>query len=155
CESARSPLCYLEGMGMFAPSPRRVAVVAGLRTPFLRSGTDFKDMTAVELGTVAVREVVARADVDPKAIDLVVLGPVTTSTAQPSTVREVVFGPGLPMAVSAYSVVRACAPSNLAVTDAAEKIALGVADIVVAGGSESLSDIPILVGKKMRDRLLA
>lgn len=140
---------------MFAPSPRRVAVVAGIRTPFLRSGTDFKDMTAVELGSVAVREVVTRADVDPKAIDLVIYGTVVPSVSQPNIAREVLFGAGLPAAINAYSVIRACASSNQAVTDAAEKIALGLADIVVAGGAESLSDVPIQVTKKLRNRLLA
>jgi acetyl-CoA acyltransferase len=140
---------------MFAAKPRRVAVVAGIRTPFLRSGTDFKDMTAVELGSVAVREVVTRADVDPKAIDLVIYGTVVPSVSQPNIAREVLFGAGLPPAINAYSVIRACASSNQAVTDAAEKIALGLADVVVAGGAESLSDVPIQVTKKLRNRLLA
>jgi acetyl-CoA acyltransferase len=140
---------------MFAASPRRVAVVAGIRTPFLRSGTDFKDMTAVELGSVAVREVVTRADVDPRALDLVIYGTVVPSVSQPNIAREVLFGAGLPPAINAYSVIRACASSNQAVTDAAEKIALGLADVVVAGGAESLSDVPIQVTKKLRNRLLA
>jgi acetyl-CoA acyltransferase len=140
---------------MFAPSPRRVAVVAGIRTPFVRSATDFKDMTAVELGSVAVREVVTRADVDPKAIDLVIYGTVIPSVSQPNIAREVLFGAGLPTAINAYSVIRACASSNQAITDAAEKIALGLADVVVAGGAESLSDVPIQVTKKLRNRLLA
>ncbi len=112
-------------------------------------------MTAVELGTVAVREAVARADVDPKSIDLVIYGTVIPSVAQTNIAREVVFGAGLPMTIPAYSVVRACASSNQAITDAAEKIALGVADVIVAGGAESLSDVPIQVGKKLRNRLLA
>jgi acetyl-CoA acyltransferase len=140
---------------MFSASPRRVAVVAGIRTPFLRSGTDFKDMTAVELGTVAVREVVTRADVDPRAIDLVVYGTVVPSVSQPNIGREVLFGAGLPKTINAYSVIRACASSNQAITDAAEKIALGLADVAVAGGAESLSDVPIQVTKKLRNRLLA
>ena len=140
---------------MFAASPRRVAVVAGSRTPFLRSGTEFKDMTAVELGSVAVREVVTRADVEPKAIDLVIYGTVVPSVSQPNIAREVLFGAGLPASINAYSVIRACASSNQAVTDAAEKIALGLADVVVAGGAESLSDVPIQVTKKLRNRLLA
>ncbi|SRR6266498_2839407 len=140
---------------MFAASPRRVAIVAGVRTPFLRSGTDFKDMTAVELGTFAVREVVARADLDPKTIDAVIYGTVIPSVAQTNIAREVIFLAGLPVTIPAYSVVRACASSNQAITDAAEKIALGLADLIVAGGAESLSDVPVLVGKKLRNRLLA
>ena len=140
---------------MFAAHPRRVAIVAGVRTPFLRSGTAFKDVTAVDLGTVAVREVVARADVDPKTIDAVIYGTVIPSVAQPNIAREVIFGAGLPVTINAYSVIRACASSNQAITDAAEKIALGIAETIVAGGAESLSDVPILVGKKLRNRLLA
>ena len=112
-------------------------------------------MTAVELGSVAVREVVTRADVEPGTIDLVIYGTVVPSVSQPNIAREVLFGAGLPPAINAYSVVRACASSNQAVTDAAEKIALGLADVVVAGGAESLSDVPIQVTKKLRNRLLA
>jgi acetyl-CoA acyltransferase len=140
---------------MFASKPRRIAVVGGLRTPFLRSGTGFADLTAVELGTIAVRELVARFGVEEASIDELVYGTVIPSVSQPNIAREVLFGAGLPRKIPAHSVIAACASANQAITDAAEKIALGLADTVVAGGSESLSDVPILFSKPFSRRLVA
>lgn len=138
---------------MFARSPRRVALVGGVRTPFLRSGTGFEGMTAVELGTIAVRELVARCEVAPDSIDELIYGTVIPSVAQPNIAREVIFSAALPMRIPAYSVVRACASANQAITDAAEKIALGLADTIVAGGAECLSDVPVLFSKRFARRL--
>src|SRR5215471_18857180 len=105
---------------------KRVAVVAGIRTPFARSGTSFDDITAVELGGMAVKELVARYEIDEKSLDQVIYGTVIPSVARPNIAREVVFEAGLPMHVPAASVVMACATSNRAITDAAEQIALGI-----------------------------
>lgn len=140
---------------MFARSPRRVAVIGGVRTPFLRSGTEFAAMTAVELGAVAVKELVARMELDPKEIDEVIYGTVVPDVARPNIAREVLFDAALPPTIPAYSVIMQCASANRAVSDAAEKIALGIADTIVAGGAESLSNVPILFGKKFSKRLQA
>jgi acetyl-CoA acyltransferase len=134
---------------------RRVAIMDGCRTPFLRSGTAFKDMTAIDLGTLAVRELVNRAGIEGGAIDEVVYGTVVHSVQAPNIAREVMLRSGIPADVPAFTVSRACASSNQAITSAAEQIALGQADVVVAGGAESLSDIPILVSRPLRDRLIA
>ncbi|MFN2634437.1 MAG: acetyl-CoA C-acyltransferase FadI [Thermoanaerobaculia bacterium] len=141
-------------MAHFASSPRRVAIVAGVRTPFARSGTSFDDVTAVELGGMAVKELVARQDLDGNAVQELIYGTVVPSVARPNIAREVVFESGLPMHVTASSVVMACASSNRAITDAAERIALGLADVVIAGGSECLSDIPVLFSRKFTRRLM-
>ena len=133
---------------------RRVAVVSGVRTPFARSGTLFDKTTAVALGASAVRELVFRAGIDPAAIDEVIYGVVVPSVERPNIAREVVFDAGLPKKTSAYSVTRACATSNQAITDAAEKIGAGLADMIVAGGAESLSDVPILFSRKFARRLV-
>jgi acetyl-CoA acyltransferase len=134
---------------------RRVAIVDGCRTPFLRSGTEFRDMTAIDLGTLAVRELINRTEVDGSEVDEVVYGTVVHSVQAPNIAREVMLRSGLPADVPAFTVSRACASSNQAITSAAEQIALGQADVVVAGGAESLTDIPILVSKPLRDRLVA
>jgi acetyl-CoA acyltransferase len=134
---------------------RRVAIIEGCRTPFLRSGTEFKDMTAVDLGTLAVRELLSRAEVPGGDIDEVVYGTVVHSVQAPNIAREVMLRAGIPASVPAFTVSRACASSNQAITSAAEQIALGQADVVLAGGAESLTDIPILVSKPLRDRLVA
>jgi acetyl-CoA acyltransferase len=134
---------------------RRVAVIDGCRTPFLRSGSEFRDMTAIDLGTLAVRELLTRTGVDGGAVDEVVYGTVVHSVQAPNIAREVMLRAGIPPEVPAYTVSRACASSNQAITAGAEQIALGQADVVIAGGAESLSDIPILVSKPLRDRLMA
>jgi acetyl-CoA acyltransferase len=133
---------------------RRVAVVAGFRTPFVRSGTLFEKTTAVALGAVAVRELVLRARVDGDSVDEVVYVAVIPSVERPNIAREVVFDSGLPKKTSAYSVIRACATSNQAITDGAEKIAQRTAETVIAGGAESLSDVPILFSRKFARRLV-
>jgi acetyl-CoA acyltransferase len=133
---------------------KRVAVVAGIRTPFARSGTFFEDITAVELGGMAVKELVARYDIDEKTLDEVVYGTVIPSVARPNIAREVVFEAGLPMHVPAASVVMACASSNRAITDAAAQIALGLSGSIIAGGAECLSDVPVLFSRKFTKRLM-
>lgn len=136
-------------------SGRRVAIIDGCRTPFMKSGTEFRDMTAIDLGTVAVRELLNRTDVTGSGIDEVVFGTVVHSVQAPNIAREVMLRAGVAPDVPAFTVSRACASSNQAITSAAELIALGQGDSVVAGGAESLSDIPILVSKPLRDRLVA
>ena len=133
---------------------RRAAIVAGCRTPFARSGSELKDMTSVDLGTLAVREVMSRSGLEPGEVDHVVYGTVVHSVFAPNLAREVTLRAGLEARVPAFTVSRACASSNQAITSAAEMIGHGYADVVVAGGAESLSDIPILFSKEMRDRLV-
>lgn len=133
---------------------RRVAIIDGCRTPFAKSGTDFKDVTSTELGKAAVRELIARTEIDVEQIDHVVYGTVVQSVQEPNIAREVTLGAGIPPRVPSFTVGRACASSNQAITSAAEQIALGMADIVVAGGAESLTDVPILFSKEMREALV-
>jgi acetyl-CoA acyltransferase len=134
---------------------RRVAIVDGCRTPFVRSNTEFKGISAVELGKVAVRELVNRTNLDVTEIDHLVFGTVVQSVQEPNIAREVLLGAGIPASVPAFTVGRACASSNQAITSAAEHIALGMADVAIAGGAESLTDIPILFSDEMRDALVA
>jgi acetyl-CoA acyltransferase len=134
---------------------RRVAIVEGVRTPFVKSGTVFKNMTAVEMGIIAVRELLSRADLRPEEVNEIVYGTVVHSVLSPNIAREVGLGAGLPPQAHAFTVARACASANQAITSAAESIARGYADVVVAGGAESLTDIPILYSKPLRDALMA
>jgi acetyl-CoA acyltransferase len=133
---------------------RRVAIVEGCRTPFSRAGTSFRQMTPVQLGTVAVRELIGRANLDPTEVDELVYGVVVPSIQAPNVAREVGLAAGLPAAADAFTVSRACASANQAITSATEAIARGNADIVVAGGVEVLSDVPMLLGRGLRDALL-
>jgi acetyl-CoA acyltransferase len=133
---------------------RRVAIVEGCRTPFAKSGTAFRDLSSVELGKVAVRELIARTDLDPAEIDQVVYGTVVQSVQEPNIAREVTLGAGIPPSVPSFTVGRACASSNQAITSGAEHILVGNADVVIAGGAESLTDVPILFSTEMRNALV-
>ena len=134
---------------------RRVAVVDGCRTPFCKAGTAFRDMRPSQLGTIAVRELIARAELDPAEVDELVYGTVVPSIQEPNVAREVGLAAGLPASVSAVTVGRACASANQAITSAADIIARGYGDVVIAGGTEVLSDVPMLLSKSLRDALLA
>src|SRR3954465_15811059 len=134
---------------------RRVAIVAGLRTPFVKSGTAFKDLSALELGKQVVAELVQRAEVPVKAIDQIVFGTVIPSVQLPNIAREVGLAAGLPKNIDAYSVVRACATSLQAMTAAADAIALGELDLAIVGGAEAMSDVPISYSRPVAQAVVA
>ena len=122
---------------------RRVAIIAGLRTPFMKSGTAFANQSTLDLATGVVSELVQRANLDPEVIDQVVYGQVVPAIETPNIAREVVLGCGLPRKIEAYSVVRACATSTQSIVNAAMAIFLGDAEVAIAGGADSLSRPPI------------
>jgi acetyl-CoA acyltransferase len=134
---------------------RRVAVVAGVRTPFTRAGTLFKSLSAIELGKLCVGELLQRSNLSGREVEALIFGTVVPSVLAPNIAREVSLMPMLPKGVQAYSVSRACASSNQAITDAADQIALGHNDVIIAGGAESLSNIPILHSRGFADALVA
>lgn len=137
------------------PPGRRAAIVVGLRTPFLKSGGDFRDLSAVDLGALVVNELVARSGIALTEFDAVVFGQVVPSPLVTLIGREVALRSQLPRSVQAYTVARACATSVQAATDAADQIALGHADVVVAGGAESLSDAPIFASRALAQALVS
>jgi len=134
---------------------RRVAIVDGCRTPFSRAGTAFNEISAVALARHAAQELLVRSGLDGPEVDLVVMGQVVQSPLAPNLAREVSLLPQFPKDVPAYAVNEACASASQAITNAADQIALGHADVAIAGGAESLSNVPILVGKRLSDTLIA
>ena len=139
---------------MATPNGRRVAIVAGCRTPFAKSGTVLKDISAVELARLATRELLARTEIAPAEVDEVIFGQVVPSVLAPNVAREVSLLPHLPKTVPAYSLNRACSSSGQTVTAAYDQIVLGHADAVIAGGTESLSDVPILHSRRFAELLV-
>jgi acetyl-CoA acyltransferase len=142
-------------MATLGSNGRRVAIVAGVRTPFAKAGTALKDYTAIELGKLAVAELIQRSSLDGKNVDAVVYGTVVPSVIAPNIAREISLMPMLPRGCEAYTVSRACASANQAITDAADQIVLGHHDVVIAGGAESLSNVPILHSRTMSEKLVA
>jgi acetyl-CoA acyltransferase len=142
-------------MPTFGGSGRRVAIVGGVRTPFARAGTTFKGLSAIELGKRCVAELIQRSNLDGELVEAIVYGTVVQSVLAPNIAREISLMPMLPKSCQAYSVSRACASANQAITDAADQIVLGHHDVVIAGGAESLSNVPILHSRGMSDKLVA
>ena len=134
---------------------RRAAVVAGCRTPFCKAGTIFDNVSAVDLARHATLEVLQRSGLEGHSVDLVVMGQVIQSPLAPNLAREVSLLPQFPRDLPAYTVGEACASANQALANAVDQITLGHADIVIAGGAESLSNIPILHSKQMSNTLIA
>ncbi|HYH96749.1 acetyl-CoA C-acyltransferase FadI [Hyalangium sp.] len=134
---------------------RRVAIVRGLRTPFVKAGSVFSGLTALDLGRLVVQELVQRAELDPNEINQLVFGQVIPTLTAPSIAREVVLAAGLPRRIEAFTVARACATSIQAMTTAANAIAVGESDVVIAGGTESMSDAPIFTSRPLAHALVA
>ena len=141
-------------MPSYGSTGRRVAIVAGVRTPFAKSGTTLKNLTPIELGKHCVAELIQRTEIDGKLVEAIVYGTVVPSVIAPNIAREVSLLPMLPKGVQSFTVSRACASANQAITDAADQIALGHADVIIAGGAESLSNVPILHSRGMSEALV-
>jgi acetyl-CoA acyltransferase len=131
----------------------KTAIIAGCRTPFSRSGTVFVDLSAIELGKIAVRDALARSGLKGDRVDQLVYGTVVHDTQAPNIAREVGLAV-LPKTVPAVTVSRACSSANQAITDAVQLIEIGQADVVMAGGSESLSHVPITVSDRLSKSLV-
>lgn len=133
---------------------RRVVVVAGCRSPFCKAGTLLKDVSAVDLARHTVVELIHRANLTGKEVDEVYFGQVLPSPLVPNLAREVSLLPQFPASIPAASVNRACASANSAIVLGHDQIAAGHAEVIIAGGVESLSDVPVLHSKRLAELLV-
>ena len=132
----------------------RVAVVAGLRTPFAKQWSAYREVSALDLANIVVSELLQRVDLDPNEIQQVVYGQVVPSVEAPNIAREIVLATGMPKSIEAYSVSRACATSYQSAVNVAEAIMAGAIDTGVAGGADSASNVPITVTKRLAEALM-
>jgi acetyl-CoA acyltransferase len=130
-------------------------VVGGCRTPFCKAGTVLRMVSAVDLARHATVELLHRYELDGADVDEMYFGQVVPSVRAPNLAREVSLLPQFPRDIPAASVNRACASANTAIVMGADQIAAGRANVVIAGGAESLSDIPILHSRRFADTLVA
>ncbi len=133
----------------------RAAIVDGCRTPFAKAGTDLAELDVIDLAGIAGGEAVARTGIDPAEVDFAVFGVVVAALHGPNLGREVVFRSALPASIPGTTVNLACASSNRAIVTAVEAILLGEAEVVLAGGAESLSNVPLQFTKGAADRFIA
>ncbi|AYV14170.1 MULTISPECIES: acetyl-CoA C-acyltransferase FadI [Shewanella] len=132
----------------------RIAIVAGLRTPFAKQATAFHGVSALDMGKMVVNELLSRSELDPKLIEQLVYGQVVQMPAAPNIAREIVLGTGMNLHTDAYSVTRACATSFQSTVNIAESIMTGNIEIGIAGGSDSSSVLPIGVSRKLAHALV-
>ena len=131
----------------------RIAIIDGIRTPFCKMGTDFKDLSAQELGRVATRELLERTGIDVHQIDEVIFGNVGQPADAANIARVIALLSGIPKTVPACTVHRNCASGIEAAVQAAMKIQLGQGNCYIAGGTESMSNIPFYFSKELQDIL--
>jgi acetyl-CoA acetyltransferase family protein len=129
---------------------RSVVIVEGLRTPFAKAGADLASVSAVDLGVTALQEVVARSGVSMETIDHIVIGNIGQPADAANIARVISLFAGVPRAVPAFTVQRNCASGMEAIAQAKRMIETGECDTVIAGGTESMSQIPLLMSDKMK-----
>ncbi|MBO3446055.1 acetyl-CoA C-acetyltransferase [Clostridium sp. CCUG 7971] len=126
---------------------REVVIVSAVRTPIGSLGGSLKDVSSVELGTIAAKEAIKRANINPKIIDEVLIGNVLSAGLGQNVARQVAVKSGIPVEVPALAINKVCGSGLRAVSMAAQFIALGDCDVVLAGGCESMSNAPYLLNK--------
>lgn len=126
---------------------REVVIVSAVRTPIGTFGGALKDVSAVKLGAIAVKEAMARASVGPEMIEEVIFGSVLQAGLGQNVARQVSIEVGIPVEVPSMTINKVCGSGLRTVSLAAQTIMLGEADIVLAGGTENMSMAPYLVPK--------
>lgn len=130
---------------------KRVVIVDGVRTPYIKAWTLFNDLSAAELGRMAVRELMERLDMDPSVVDEVIIGNVGQPADSTNIARVIALKAGIPKQVPAYTVQRNCASGMQSIVSACRQILLDEADAVIAGGVESMSNIPLFFSKGLQE----
>ena len=130
---------------------REVVIVEGLRTPYSRAGTELKDVPAASLGRIVIGELLARTAFDAADLDQVIFGNIAQPPDAVNVSRVAALKAGVPPAVPAFTVNRLCGSGLQSIVDAAYRIAAGDAEAVVAGGVESMSNIPLLYSHESQE----
>ncbi|WP_313757437.1 acetyl-CoA C-acetyltransferase [Tissierella sp.] len=124
---------------------REVVIASAVRTPIGAFGGKFKDVSAVQLGTIVAKEALKRANVDPNVVDEVIFGNVLQAGLGQNVARQVSIHAGIPVEVPSFTVNKVCGSGLKTVALAAQAILAGEADIVLAGGTENMSQAPYLL----------
>ena len=131
-----------------------VVLVDGVRIPFMRSNTEYRELTSYDLARMAVKAILDKTGIDPGAIDWVLMGSVIQNVNTPNVARDAALAAGIPNTVPAFTISQACISANRAITDGMDLIRTGQAEVVLAGGTESLTDVPIRFRKRFRLKLI-
>ncbi len=143
---------------MFEPSTKlstakkSVVLVDGLRTPFMRSGTEFADQISYDLAREVLKGILVQNSLSAKELDAVIMGSVVQNSSTPNVARDAALGAGIPNSVPASTVTMACISASKAIAEGINAIWLGQADTILAGGVEVLSDVPVGFKKEVRKK---
>lgn len=124
---------------------KEVVIVSGVRLPVAAFGGSLKDISAIDMGAMVVKEAVSRAGIQPSDVSEVIIGQVGQAAENGFSARAISLKAGMPKETTAYSVNRQCGSSLQAIADAVMEIQTGFADVVVAGGAENISQLPYYV----------
>jgi acetyl-CoA acetyltransferase len=130
---------------------REVVVVEGLRTPYTKAGTLLKDVPAQELARIVTTELLARTGFEADGLDEVIFGNIAQPPDAVNLARVAALLAGVPRGVPAFTVNRLCGSGLQSITDAWYRIAAGDAQAIVAGGVESMSNIPFLYSRESQE----
>jgi len=133
---------------------KNVVVVAGTRIPFATSTTIYMDEMAVDLQRLAISGLLTQTALPKEAVDYVIAGSVIQEVRTSNIAREAAINAGLPVTTGAHTIAQACISANAAICAGAEKIMTGHADVVIAGGSETFSDVPIRLSRVLRQKAI-
>lgn len=132
---------------------KKIVVIDGCRTPFLRSGTDYMDLMSYQLGQFAIKGLLNKTGIDSKEVGYVVMGTTISNVKTGNVAREAAITAGIPYSAPCHTVTMACISANQAIASAANILRNGEADVAIAGGTDTVSDAPIMFNKKMRKKL--
>lgn len=130
----------------------RLVIVDGVRTPFCKAGTDLASLGADELGRIAVNALLTRTGLDPELVDEVIFGCVAQPADATNVARVIALRAGIPESVPAMTVQRNCASGCEAVTLAQERLLAGRGSVFIVGGTESMSNIPLLYKQRTAEK---
>jgi acetyl-CoA acyltransferase len=134
---------------------RNVVLVDGCRLPFQPSGTKYNKLVAYDLARLALSGILTKTGVKPSNIEYVLMGTVIQEAKNQNIARDAGLAAGIPNNVPSHTVTQACISSNQAICSGINLIQTGQAEVVVAGGVETMSDVPIKFSKPLRERMLA
>ena len=131
----------------------KIVLIEGCRTPFLKSGTQYMDLMAYEIGQLAISGLLAKTGIEKSTIDSVVLGTVITNLKTSNVAREAALTAGIPHTTPCHTDTQACISANRAIASAIGEIKTGISEVVIAGGVDNTSDTPIGFRREMRKKL--
>ena len=132
---------------------KKIVLIEGARTPFLRSGTDYMDLMSYQLGQSSIEGLLRKTGLDPKEVGSVTMGTVIPNIKTGNVARESALTAGIPFTTPAHTVTQACISANRAICSGIENILRGEVEVAIAGGVDLTSDAPILFPRKMRKKL--